>query len=161
MSRSSLVRTHLAAAVSALALITTFLLSSVVTELIGNAADVHRLRQWIVLGLPLLVGCLAAAALTGRRLARKSRAAVIRRKQRRMQIIAAAGIVVLVPCALILDGLTAGASNGGVVSALQITEILAGALNLTLLVLNFRDGRGLTQRRRRPARRPEMVQTGA
>jgi hypothetical protein len=160
MPRSSLVRTHLAAAVGALALITAFMLSSTVTELIGNAADVHTLRQWIVLGLPLLVGCLAAAALTGRRLARKSRVAIIRRKQRRMQIVAAAGIAVLVPCALILDGLTAGASNGGVVRALEITELLAGALNLTLLVLNFRDGRGLT-RRPRPARRPEMVNTGS
>jgi hypothetical protein len=160
MPRSSLGRAHLAAAVGAITFITTFLLSSTVTELIGNAADVNTLRQWIVFGLPLLVGCLAAAALTGRRLARKSRAAVIRRKLRRMQIVAAAGSVVLIPCALILDGLTAGASNGGVVSALEITEILAGALNLTLLVLNFRDGRGLT-RRPRSARRPEMVNTGS
>jgi hypothetical protein len=160
MPRSSLVRTHLSAAVGAIAIITTFLLSSTITVLIGNAADVHTLRQWVVFALPLLVGCLAAAALTGRRLARKSRAAVIRRKQRRMQIVAAVGIVVLVPCALILDGLTAGASNGGVVSALEITEILAGAANVTLLALNFRDGRGLT-RRPRPARRPEMVQTGS
>ena len=77
-----------------------------------------------------------------------------------MRIIAAAGIVVLVPCALILDDLTASASAGGVVTALEIAEILAGSLNLTLLVLNFRDGRGLT-RPRRPARRPEMVDTGA
>ncbi len=158
--RSSLVRTHLAAAVGALALITTFLLSSTVTELIGTASDIHLMRQWIVFGLPLLIGCLATAALSGRRLARNSRAAVIRRKQRRMQIVAAAGIVVLVPCALVLDDLTAGASAGGVVAALEISEILAGALNLTLLALNFRDGLSLT-RPRRPARRPEMVDTDA
>src|SRR5260370_23354431 len=113
MPKSSLVRIHLTAAVGALALITTFLVSSAVTELAGNAAAVHNLRQWIVFGLPLLVGCLAAAALTGRRLARKSRAAVIRRKQRRMQAVAALGIVVLVPCALLLDALTPGASSAG------------------------------------------------
>ncbi|MGO8893824.1 MAG: hypothetical protein ACLP8X_06820 [Streptosporangiaceae bacterium] len=160
MPRSSLVRTHLAAAAGALALIATFLVSSAVTELIGTAGDVHIVRQWIVFGLPVLIGCLATAALSGRRLARNSRAAVIRRKERRMRIIAAAGIVVLVPCALILDDLTASASAGGVVTALEIAEILAGSLNLTLLVLNFRDGRGLT-RPRRPARRPEMVDTGA
>jgi hypothetical protein len=160
MSRSSLVRTHLAAAVGALALITTFLVSSAVTELIGNVGDVHSLRQWIVFGLPVLIACLATAALSGRRLARNSRATVIRRKQRRMQIVAAAGIVVLVPCALILDYLTAGASAGGAVTALEITEIVAGALNLTLLVLNFRDGRGLS-RPRRPAVLREMVDTEA
>jgi hypothetical protein len=146
--------------VGALALIMTFLILTTVTELIGTAGDVHIVRQWIVFGLPVLIGCLATAALSGRRLARNSRAAVIRRKQRRMQIVALAGILVLVPCALILDDLTASASAGGVVTALEITEILAGALNLTLLALNFRDGRRLT-RPRKPARRPEMVQTGA
>jgi hypothetical protein len=160
MSRSSLVRSHLAAAVGALVLITTFLVSSAVTELIGTTGDVHLVRQWIVSGLPVLIGCLAAVALSGRRLARNSRAAVIRRKQRRMRIVAAAGIVMLVPCALILDDLTASASAGGVVTALEIAELLAGALNLTLLILNFRDGRSLT-RPRRSARRPEMVHTRA
>src|SRR5260370_12617780 len=107
MPRFSLVRTHLAAAVGALALIATFLVSSVVTELIGTAGDVHIVRQWIVVGLPVLIGCLATAALTGRRLRRNSRAAVIRRKRRRMQIIAAAGLVALAPCPPILDHLTA------------------------------------------------------
>jgi hypothetical protein len=160
MPRSSLVRTHLAAAVGALALITTFLVVTTVTELIGTAGDVHIVRQWIVFGLPVLIGCLATAALSGSRLARNSRAAVIRRKQRRMQIVAAAGILVLVPCALILDDLTASASAGGVVTALEIAEILAGALNLTLLALNFRDGRRLT-RPRKPTRRPDMVHTRA
>ena len=160
MSRSSLVRIHLTAAIGAVTLIVTFLVASAVTELIGNRGDVHGVRQWIVFGLPLLVGCLATAALTGRRLARKSKAAVIRRKQRRMQVVAAAGIAILVPCALILDELTATTSAGSVVTALEITELLAGALNLTLLMLNFRDGRGLS-RPRQPARRQEMVHTRA
>lgn len=159
MPRSSMVRIHLSAAAGALALIATFLVSSAVTELAGNAADVHGLRQWIVFALPLLVGCLAAAALTGRRLARKSRAAVIRRKQRRMQVVAALGIVVLVPCALILDALTASASAGAVVTGLVLTEMLAGALNLTLLLLNARDGRSLS-RPRPSARRAPMVHSG-
>ena len=156
MPRSSLVRIHLTAAAGAVTLITTFLISSAVTELAGNAADVHSLRQRIVYGLPLLIGCLAAAALTGRRLARKSRAAVIRRKQRRMQVVAALGIIVLAPCALILDALTAGA----VVTGLVITEMLVGALNLTLLLLNVRDGRRLS-RPRTPARRAPMVHSQA
>src|SRR5260370_5792309 len=158
MPRSTLVRTHCAAAAGSLALIATFLLFSAVTELTGDVGDVRVLRQWILLGLPLLIGCLAAAALTGRRLAGGSRAAVIRRRQRRMQIVAAAGIVVLVPCALILSYLAANASSRGLVSALEITELLAGGLNLTLLVLNFRHGRSMT-RPRRSAPRPRMVDT--
>ena len=143
MSRPMLVRVHLAAAVGAVAVIVTFLVSSAVTELIGTAGTVHALRHGIVLGLPLLIACLATVALTGRRLGGKSRAPVVRRKRRRMQVIAATGLVVLVPCAVLL--------NYQAMPALEITELAAGGLNLALLVLNFRDGRALA-RRRGPAR---------
>ena len=146
MSRPQIVRIHLAAAVGAVAMIVTFLISSAVTELIGTAGQVHTLRHDIMLGLPLLIACLATVALTGRRLGGRSKAPVVRRKQRRMQLIAAAGLVVLVPCAVVL--------NYRAMGALEITELVAGTLNLTLLGLNFRDGRSLTRRRRRrPARR--------
>jgi hypothetical protein len=157
MRSLNLVRVHLAAAVGALVLIGTFLVSAAVTELIGDAGEVRALRLAIVLVLPLLIGCLVTAALTGRRLAGRSRAAVVRRKQRRMQVVAVAGLVVLVPCAVILNQLAATASGGTV--ALEITEFGAGALNLALLGLNFRDGRALT--RRRPAPAAPMVDTGA
>ena len=140
MSRPLLVRVHLAAAVGAVAIIGTFLTSSAVTELIGTPAEVRLLRHGVLLGLPLLIGCLATAALTGRRLAGRSRAPVVRRKQRRMQLIAAAGLVVLVPCAVVL--------NYRALSALEIIELAAGGLNLALLALNFRDGLALARRRR-------------
>ena len=146
MSRRLLVRIHLTSAVAAVAVIAAFLISSAVTELIGTAGEVRLLRHVIVLGLPLLITCLAAVALTGRRLGGRSRAPVVRRKQRRMQLIAAAGLVVLVPCAVVLNYRTVG--------ALEITELAAGGLNLALLSLNFRDGRALTRRRRATRRRP-------
>src|SRR6516165_7714301 len=94
MSRPLLVRVHLAAAVAAVVVIVTFLTSSAVTELIGTPGEVRLLRHGIMLGLPLLIG---------RRLAGRSRAPVVRRKQRRMQLIAAPGLVVLVPCAVMLN----------------------------------------------------------
>jgi hypothetical protein len=146
MSRPVLVRVHLVAAVGAVVVIVTFLISSTVTELIGTAGEVHALRHDIMLGLPLLIACLATVALTGRRLGGRSKAPVVRRKQRRMQLVAAIGLVILVPCAVVL--------NYRAMSALEITELAAGALNLALLGLNFRDGRALTRRRRcGPARR--------
>ena len=158
MPRSSLVRTHLAAAAGALALIATFLVSSAVTELIGTAATsisaaVDRVRAARAHRLPghrRAQRAPSGAELPGRGHPPQAAAHADHRRGR---------IVVLVPCALILDDLTASASAGGVVTALEIAEILAGALNLTLLVLNFRDGRGLT-RPGRPARRREMVDTG-
>jgi hypothetical protein len=146
MARSTIVRIHLTAAVAAVAVIVTFLISSTITELIGTSGEVHALRHDIMLGLPLLVACLATAALTGRRLGGRSRAPVVRRKQRRMQLIAAVGLVVLVPCAVIL--------NYRALGALEITELAAGGLNLALLGLNFRDGRALSRPRRGARRGP-------
>jgi|SRR5262245_62077714 len=145
MNRSSLARLHLAAAAGAIAVITTFLVASAVTELAGDAGDVRVLRRGILLGLPLLIGFLVTAALTGRRLAGGSRSRVVRRKRRRLQATAAAGILVLVPCALILNQL-APAPTGPVFAALEIAELSFGALNLSLLALNFRDGRRMTRR---------------
>jgi hypothetical protein len=62
-----------------------------------------------------------------------------------MQMVAAAGLLVLVPCAVVL--------NYRAMSALEIAELAAGGLNLALLALNFRDGRALTRRRRAARRR--------
>ena len=149
MSRPMLVRVHLAAAVGAVAVIVTFLVSSAVTELIGTAGTVHALRHGIVLGLPLLIACLATVALTGRCLGGKSRAPVVRRKRRRMQLIAAVGLVVLVPCAVVL--------NYQAIPALEIAELAAGGLNLALLVLNFRDGRALARLRAARGPRPDRA----
>jgi len=164
MSRPVLVRIHLAAAAGALAVISTFLVSSTVIEIIGDPGEVRSLRHAILLALPLLIGCLAASALTGRRLAGRSRAPVVRRKQRRMQVVAAVGLVVLVPCAVALNYLAGSATADRLASVLEITELLAGAVNLALLALNFRDGRGMTRRRGparspRPTRRAQMVDT--
>ena len=166
MSRPILVRIHLAGAVGALAIIAAFLASSTVIELSGSPGDVRVLRHVILIGLPLLIGSMAAAGLTGRSLAGRSRAAVVRRKQRRLQIVAAAGLLVLIPCAVILNFLAGSAHAGVLPGALEITEIVAGGVNLALLALNFRDGRGLTRRRgsarsHRPARRAQVVETAS
>jgi hypothetical protein len=158
MRGSLVVRVHLCAAVGALILITVFLISAAVAELAGDAGEVRVVRLAIAWALPVLIGCLVTAALTGRRLAGRSGAAVVRRKQRRMQVVAAAGVLVLVPSAILLA--VARPGGGGTV-ALEIIELMAGAVNLTLLGLNFRDGRGLTRRRRVPAPAPRMVDTKA
>lgn len=153
MPKPLLARIHVAAAAGAIAVITAFLLSSGVTELIGGAGDIRVLRQAILLGLPLLIACLGTAGLTGHRLAGGSRSAIVRRKQRRLQAAAAAGLLVLVPCALILNHLATAPATGGAFTALEITESVFGTINLSLLALNFRDGRRMTRHRR--TARPE------
>jgi hypothetical protein len=148
-----LVRVHVAAAGGAIAVITTFLISSGVTELTGSAGDIRVLRHAILLGLPLLIACLATAGLTGRRLAGGAGSAVVRRKLRRLQAAAAIGLLVLVPCALILNHLAAALTTSRAFTALEVTEFLFGAVNLSLLTLNFRDGRRMTRHRRLPSPR--------
>jgi hypothetical protein len=171
MTSKFIVRVHLSAATGALAIIASFLAASAVIEPFGDRGELRDLRLGILMALPLLIACLATAGLTGRRLAGRSRAAVVRRKQRRLQVVAAAGLLVLLPSAVLLAVLAARPADGGPVTALEITEFLAGGLNLALLALNFLDGRGLTRHRRRPdparpARRrpvpgPAQVDTGA
>lgn len=156
MRKPLLVRVHVAAAVAAIAVITTFLVSSGVTEFFGGTGDIRTLRHAIVIGLPLLIACLATAGLTGRRLAAGSRSPVLARKQRRLQAAAAIGLLVLVPCALILNHLAAAAAPGSAFAVLEITEFSFGILNLSLLALNFRDGRRIALRHR-SARLPQPV----
>ncbi|MGO9083355.1 MAG: hypothetical protein ACLQDY_30750 [Streptosporangiaceae bacterium] len=110
MPKPLLARIHAVAAAAAIAVIMAFLVSSGVIELTGGAGDIRVLRHAVLLGLPLRLACLVTAGLTGQRLAGGSRPAVVRRKQRRLQAAAAAGLLVLVPCALILSHL-AGAPS--------------------------------------------------
>jgi hypothetical protein len=63
-----------------------------------------------------------------------------RRKLRRMPFIAANGLLVLVPSALYLAAAARSGSFGTAFIAVQAIELAAGAVNITLLGLNLRDG---------------------
>jgi hypothetical protein len=97
-------------------------------------------------GLLLLVPAMAAVGLSGRRLAGSSTAAIIQRKQRRMVVIAANGLLVLLPCALTLAWLAAAGDFGSLFYAVQGIELLAGGVNIMLLLLNMRLGLQMTRR---------------
>jgi hypothetical protein len=73
-------------------------------------------------------------------------------KKKRMPLIAANGLLVLLPCALLLNHWAAAGSFGAAFYAVQALELAAGALNLTLMGLNMRDGLRLTGRRRAATR---------
>src|SRR5215469_14021068 len=107
MTRPSLTRIHLTAAIAAVALITIFLAASAAAELAGSAPAVRLLRHAVLAGLIPLVASLVLTALTGRRLAGGRRSTALRRKQRRLQAAATVGLLILIPCALILNQLAA------------------------------------------------------
>ena len=61
-------------------------------------------------------------------------------KARRMKVAAANGVLVLLPSAYVLASWSNAGRFDGAFFALQGLELVAGAVNITLLVLNLRDG---------------------
>jgi hypothetical protein len=149
MTRNTLSRIHLSAAVVGLVLIATFWTSTIIVELFAGPATVAALKQAILWGMLALVPAMAAAGATGFRLGGRSKAPVITAKQRRMMAIAANGIVVLVPSAFFLAARAVAGNFDTAFYAVQAVELLAGATNLSLMGLNMRDGFAMTSRRRR------------
>jgi hypothetical protein len=81
------------------------------------------------------------------RLGGRSRHPRVVAKRRRMPVIAANGLLILVPAAFILQHLAASGAVGPLFYAVQAIELMAGAVNVVLLALSFRDGLGLRRRR--------------
>ncbi|WP_369250098.1 hypothetical protein [Streptomyces sp. R41] len=155
-------RVHAAAGVLALSLITLFFTSSVVVEIFGDEHAVSTVKTAIALALIVLVPSMAIAGASGRSLSSgRRRAPLIRRKQRRTAVAAAVGLLVLVPCAVTLQSLAAEREFGTQFSLIQTVELIGGAVNITLLALNARDGRLLSaaSRRRRKQRVPADAQS--
>lgn len=146
---------HLAAGVVAPLCIAVFFVASVLVELCGSPAAIAQLKAWIVTpGLWILIPALAATGGSGTFLARSRRGRLVDAKRKRMAWIAANGLLVLLPSALLLDHWAAAGEFGAAFVAVQALELAAGALNLALIGLNFRDGLRLSGRLRgapRPA----------
>ena len=140
MQRSTVIRLHAAGGTLALALIATFFTSTVAVELAGAKPAVAAVKQWIVYGLFILVPAMIVAGGTGHRLAGQSRARVVLQKRKRTMVAAANGLLVLVPCALVLDHLASHGAFSVSFYAVQAVELVAGSVNIALLGLNMRAG---------------------
>ncbi|MEZ5840409.1 MAG: hypothetical protein R3D02_08255 [Hyphomicrobiales bacterium] len=137
---ASLVRFHAASGAVAMAIITSFMGATIVSEAFFGPGAIAATKRFIVLAIPLLVAALAAAGASGFRLGRGWQSATVARKRRRMPIIAGNGIIVLVPAALFLSSRAGAGLYDTAFYAVQIAELAAGAVNLVLLGRNFRDG---------------------
>ena len=143
-----LTKLHPIAGVIGFVTILTFWLSTVTSELFGSTAAIAAVKETIPWGFLVLVPALAIAGASGFRLGRASSDPRIVSKKRRMPIIAANGIFILIPAALYLAMLASRGAFGTVFYAVQAIELLAGAVNLSLMALNIRDGFRLTAGRR-------------
>ena len=131
---------HPLAGLMAMLTIATFWLSTVISELFGSEATVIAVKTAIPWGFILLIPALAAAGGSGVFLSKGQRKGLAGRKRKRMPLIAANGLVVLIPAALFLAAKAKAGEFDSLFSTVQAVELIAGAINFSLLGLNMRDG---------------------
>lgn len=124
----------------ALLCITTFWLSTVVSELFLDQASVVAVKNAVLSGMWLLVPALAATGGSGFALAKGRSGRLVSVKGQRMKIVAGNGLLVLLPSAFVLASWANAGRFDGMFYALQGLELLAGAVNASLLGMNMRDG---------------------
>lgn len=139
---------HAVAGTGALMLVSAFWLSTVASEVSGSPDVIAAVKRGILYGLPVMVLLMAAAGGSGFALAGKARSGLVGVKRRRMPFIALNGLMVLVPAALFLGWRAAAGQFDAAFYAVQGVELVAGAVNIALLVLNLRDGLAMTRARR-------------
>jgi len=145
-------RIHLTAGILSPLLIASFFTSTVLVELFGSHAAVAQLKSLIVTpGLWILLPCLVVTGGSGLLLGRSRKGRLAENKKKRMPFIAANGLLILVPCAIVLSRWASAGVFDTTFYSVQALELLAGATNVTLLALNVRDGLRLAGRLRAPA----------
>lgn len=132
---------HPFAAVVAMLCIATFFTSTILVELFGSYEAIATVKHLIVIpGLFILIPAIAATGGTGFALSKGRKGQLIGNKRRRMPLIAANGLLVLLPAAIFLDQWAGTGSFDTKFYIVQGLELLAGAINLSLMGLNMRGG---------------------
>ena len=144
---------HAIFGVVAILCITAFWLSTLVSELFMDPASVAAVKNAVLSGMWLLIPSMAATGGSGFSLVKGRGGRLVGVKGRRMKIVAANGLLILLPSAFVLASWANAGRFDGMFYALQGVELLAGAVNFSLLALNMRDGLKLSGRlaRKRPA----------
>lgn len=137
---------HPIAGIIAFLTILVFWTSTVVVELGGDETAIAAVKLRILWGLAVLIPAIALAGASGFKLGGKSPHPVVAAKRWRMPFIALNGIAVLVPCAILLQQRAAAGQFDQIFTVVQAVELIAGAINLTLIGLSIRDGFRLTRR---------------
>lgn len=150
---------HAAAGLLAFSLIATFWLGTVGTELFGSASAIARAKSAILWSMLLLVPTLIATGASGFVLGRKMRLPEVAAKKRRMPFIAGNGLLILLPSAFFLDARAGAGDFDTAFYLVQALELVAGAVNLSLIGLNIRDGLAISRRRRQALGRTGAVRS--
>ncbi|MCW8917192.1 MAG: hypothetical protein OQL08_00030 [Gammaproteobacteria bacterium] len=139
---------HRIGAITATACIALFFTSTIVVELFGTEEAIAMVKSLIVMpGLFVLVPAIAATGATGFALSKNRQGSLLEAKKKRMPIIGANGILILIPAAVFLDQWATTGAFDARFYLVQGLELVVGAVNLTLMSLNIRDGMRLSGKR--------------
>lgn len=142
---------HAVLGLGALLCVAAFWSATLISELFLGPQAVAVIKHAIVQGLWLMIPLMAGAGISGGVLSRRRSGRIARRKALRMRFVAANGLLVMLPCALFLDGRAAAGDAGAGFYIVQGLELAVGALQLALLGLNLRDGIRLSRGAARPS----------
>ncbi len=136
---------HAIAGTLAMLIISTFWTSTLISELfMGDAAVVAVKHAIVSYGFALLIFVMLIVGGSGNILAKGRTGGLIGAKKKRMHILAANALLVMIPCALYLNHKASSGQLDGWFYTVQIVELVAGLIQLSMLGSNFRDGLILT-----------------
>lgn len=139
---------HAMAGATAMIVIASFWTATAISELLLDHSAVATVKHAIVHGLFVLVPCMAATGGSGFVLSKARKGALLGRKKKRMAIIGANGLLLMIPMAIFLDAKAGAGEFDAVFYLVQAAELIIGAVQLTLMGMNFRDGLRLAGRLR-------------
>jgi hypothetical protein len=132
---------HAIAGTTAMLIIASFWLSTLVSEVFLGHAAVAAVKHVIVYGLFLLVAFMAATGGSGFALSKtRKKGWLLDQKKKRMAIIGTNGLLVMIPAAIFLNGKAAADEFDALFYAVQAVELIFGIVQITLMSMNFRDG---------------------
>ena len=132
---------HRLAAPLAILCIATFFSATIFVELVGTTESIATVKSLILWpGLFILVPAIAIAGGSGFALAKSRSGKLVHQKKKRMPFIGVNGILVLIPCAVLLERWASVGAFDLNFYIVQGIELLAGAINLILMGMNMRDG---------------------
>lgn len=140
MKTKTLKNIHKVAAILAFLLITSFLTSTIIADLLATPEKIAQVKNTILMFIPILILAMIATGLSAKKLYPSAVTGKFKLKQTRLKVAAINGTLILLPAAVVLAKWSALGQFDGLYWTVQILEVIAGMTNLTMIGLNIRDG---------------------
>ena len=142
-------RIHAVAGGTGFLMILMFWTSTAVSELFASFETIVWVKVMILNGMVILIPAMIIVGGSGMAMGRRRKDALTKAKKKRMPIIALNGLLFLLPSAWFLAGKAAAGTFDSTFYFVQAVELIAGAVNLTMMGLNIRDGLKMTGKLKR------------